>query len=84
MKRGGKKYEYSLLLVHLNSNVLVLVFGTSQPLSCTRLEETLLALVSMTILNPALFSISLLNGDNPQASGISQGTKPNLGAAQTV
>lgn len=34
-------------------------------------------------MHTALFSISLLNSDNPQAGGISQGTKPNLSAAQS-
>lgn len=41
-------------------------------------------LFSTSIRQEALFSISLLNSDNPQASGISQGTKPDLGVAQTV
>lgn len=50
-----------------------------------RLEKNnFLLFFPLSILDPALFSISLLNSDNPQARGISQGTKPNLGAAQTV
>lgn len=42
------------------------------------------ALFSISILKAALFSISLPNSDNPQAGGMSQGTEPNMGAAQTV
>ena len=46
-------------------------------------KTTFLAMFFKSILQAALFSISLLNSDNPQAGGISQSTEPDMGAVQT-